>query len=76
MAKQNAWFGKAEYQIEIGGTLGSLHSEWLEGMTMRSEGAMTIITGSIPDQPALHGILARIRDLGMPLISIKRINSS
>ncbi len=75
MAKQNVWFGAAEYQITVRGSLGRQWSDWFEGMTVQSEGAMTTLTGIGLDQPALHGLLARIRDLGLPLISVKRVDS-
>ena len=72
MEKRNHWFGAAEYQIKVRGALGSQWSEWFAGMTVKAEGEMTIITGEILDQPALHGLLVRIRDLGLPLISVER----
>lgn len=75
MEKQNIWFGSARYQIKVRGKLGDQWSDWFEGMTVKSEGAETIIDGEILDQPALHGILMRIRDLGLPLISIERVSS-
>ncbi len=76
MEKQNNWQGTAIYQIKVIGSLGKLWSEWFSGMTVKSEGKMTIITGEISDQPALHGLLTRIRDLGLPLISVERMEST
>jgi len=76
MAKQNAWFGAAVYQIKVRGKLGSNWSDWFDGISIKAEGAVTTITGDIPDQSALHGLLARIRDLGLPLISVERIESN
>ena len=75
MAEQKTWFGPAEYRIKVKGKLGNQWSEWFEGMTIKTEGAMTVIMGEILDQPALYGILVRIRDLGLPLISVERIES-
>jgi len=72
MAKKEVWHGPAGYQIEVRGNLGSQWSDWFAGMTIQSEGAVTTITGIVLDQPALHGLLVRIRDLGLPLISVKR----
>ncbi len=44
-------------------------------MTIESEGGVTTITGEVADQAALHGLLIRVRDLGLPLISVKRVES-
>ena len=73
MTEQKFWFGAAQYQIIVRGKLGSQWSDWFEGMTVESKDAMTIITGEILDQPALHALLVRIRDLGLPLISVERV---
>jgi ABC-2 type transport system ATP-binding protein len=61
------------YQIKVKGHLHSQWIDWFEGMTVTSEGGETTITGSVADQAALHGLLVRIRDLGLPLLSITRI---
>ena len=69
------------YEIKIKGLLDEHWNQWFEGMTIKSvengvSGQMcTVITGVIPDQPALHGLLAKIRDLNLTLISVHRINS-
>ena len=69
------------YEIKIKGLLDEHWNQWFEGMTLKSvengeSGQMcTLITGPISDQPALHGLLAKIRDLNLPLISIYGINS-
>jgi hypothetical protein len=75
MAKQNFWYGAAQYRIKVRGALGDQWSDWFDGMCIRSEGALTTIKGSITDQSALYGMLARIRDLGLPLISVERVES-
>ena len=75
MAKQNFWQGPADYQIKIKGRLGSQWSDWFGGVTIESDGELTILTVKRLDQPALHGLLVRIRDIGLPLISIKRVVS-
>jgi hypothetical protein len=72
MAKHNAWHGPADYQIKVKGRLGSQWSDWFGGMAVESEGAVTTLTGRVSDQSALHGLLIRVRDLGLPLISVKR----
>jgi len=61
------------YQIKIKGRLGSGWEDWFEGMTMTYKNGITTLTGSVTDQSALHGLLIRIRDLGLYLISINRI---
>jgi len=73
MAIRNAWYGPADYQIKVKGCLESQWSDWFEGMTVEPEGAVTTIKGKALDQSALHGLLVRIRDLGLPLISVKRV---
>ena len=75
MATQKDWHGAAGYKIKVKGKLGSQWSDWFEGMVVTSERSITTITGKVPDQPALHGLLIRIRDLGLPLISIERFES-
>jgi hypothetical protein len=58
------------YQIRIKGHLGPRWSEWFEGLTITPEGdGETLLTGPVADQAALHGLLRKVRDLGMPLIS-------
>lgn len=69
------------YEIKIKGVLDDHWSHWFEGMNFKQVengeiGQMcTLITGPIADQPALHGLLAKIRDLNLTLISVYRINS-
>ena len=75
MPNSKGWHGPADYQIIVKGQLGSRWSDWFEGMTIEAEGAVTIIKGNVLDQSALHGLLVRIRDLGLPLISVKRVES-
>ena len=62
------------YQIRIKGHLGSQWSDWFEGLTITlEENGETLLTGPVVDQAALHGLLKRVRDLGMPLLSVNRI---
>jgi hypothetical protein len=61
------------YQIRIKGHLDSQWTEWFEGLTITLEAnGDTILTGSVVDQSALHSLLKKIRDLGMPLVSVNR----
>ncbi len=75
METQRVWHGAADYQIKVKGKLGNQWSEWFEGMTVTYEGAVTTISGRVVDQPAWHGLFVRIRDLGLPLISVERLES-
>ncbi len=75
MTKQQAWYGPAHYQIKVKGRLGSHWSDWFEGMAIFYEEGVTTISGKVVDQAALHGLLIRIRDMGLQLISVYRIES-
>jgi len=61
------------YVIRLGGTL---HRRWearFDGLTVSHEAdGTTVLRGAVPDQAALHGLLARIRDLGIPLLAVSR----
>ena len=58
------------YQIRIRGHLSPRWTDWFEGMTITLEdNGETLLTGPVVDQAALHGLLRKVRDLGMPLIS-------
>jgi hypothetical protein len=62
------------YEIRILGSLDPRWTEWFEGLTVTNTNAHeTILSGRIVDQAALHGVLARIRDLNLTLLSMKRI---
>ena len=64
------------YQMRIKGRLGRLWSEWFEGMTLTwDDDGDTLLTGPVVDQAALHGLLRRVRDLGMPLLSVTVVES-
>jgi hypothetical protein len=59
------------YEIKVQGHLEDYWSDWLGGLAIsRDAQGNTLLFGVVPDQAALHGILAQIRDLGLPLISI------
>jgi hypothetical protein len=66
----------AVYQIRIKGHLGNQWTGWFEGMTITLEdNGDTLLAGPVIDQAALHGLLKKVRDLGMPLISVSSIES-
>lgn len=63
------------YEIRVEGVLDQRWSDWFDGLQTTTEpGGITLIAGVVPDQAALHGLLARVRDLGLPLISVQRIH--
>ena len=65
------------YQIRIEGQLGQQWTDWFEGLSItQEEGSTTLLTGPIVDQSALHGLLKKVRDLGMPLISVNRMETN
>ncbi|MEI7849940.1 MAG: hypothetical protein WCK35_29370 [Chloroflexota bacterium] len=65
------------YQIRIKGQLGNQWTDWFEGLTITlEEDGNTLLTGPVVDQAALHGLLKKVRDLGMPLLSVNRVNPS
>ena len=62
------------YQIRIKGHLGSQWTDWFEGLTITLEdNGDTLLTGPVIDQAALHGLLRKVRDLGMPLVSVSPV---
>ena len=62
------------YQIVVKGHLDSEWSDWFDGLTITMvDNGETILSGPIVDQTALHGVLIKIRDLGLPLLSLVRI---
>lgn len=63
------------YEIRLQGRLDERWSTWFDGLdlTISPDGVLTVLRGHVVDQSALHGLLARLRDLGLPLISVTRV---
>jgi hypothetical protein len=62
------------YKIRIKGHLDQQWTEWFEGLTITLEdNGDTLLTGHVVDQAALHGLLRKVRDLGMPLLSVDSV---
>ena len=65
----------ARYEIRVEGVLGREWTAWFDGLQVASEGTGTVISGLVSDQSALYGLLNRIRDLGLCLVSVQRTGS-
>jgi len=64
------------YQIRIKGHLGPQWTDWFEGLTITLEdNGETLLTGPVIDQAALHGVLKKVRDVAMPLLSVVCVTS-
>ena len=64
----------AYYEIRLKGHLDDRWAEWFEGLTITQEdNGDTLLTGPVIDQAALHGLLKKVRDLGLPLLSVSPI---
>jgi hypothetical protein len=62
------------YQIRVKGRLGPQWTDWFAGLTITpGDNGDTLLTGPVVDQAALHGLLRRVRDLGLPLLSVIRL---
>jgi hypothetical protein len=67
----------AIYEIKVQGNLDAKWSDWFDGFTISQQvDDETLLTGHVIDQPALHGLLAKIRDLGLPLLSVERVDDT
>ena len=63
------------YELRVKGVLDSRWSAWFDGLRITSDQpGQTTFTGPVADQAALHGLLAKVRDLGLPLLSVRRLD--
>ncbi len=66
----------ARYEIRVEGVLGRRWAAWFGNLQIENDERQTIISGSFTDQAALHGVLAKVRDLGLCLVSIRRLDEA
>lgn len=65
-----------QYEIRVTGHLDPRWEAWFDGLSLsRADDGTTVIRGAIVDQSALHGVLQKLRDLGIPLISVAQLRS-
>ena len=68
--------GPGRYEIRIKGHLASRWATWFEPMTLTAESdGTTVLEGPVADQAALHGLLHKVRDTGLPLLSVTRLDT-
>jgi hypothetical protein len=66
---------EAKYRIRVQGTLPPQWSAWFEGLSISHEAPHdTILVGKVADQAALYGVISRVRDLGLTLVAIERVD--
>ena len=64
------------YEIRVKGHLDSRWASWFDGLSLTNSGdGTTVIHGLVVDQSALHGLLRKVRDVGLPLVSVTRVES-
>jgi hypothetical protein len=63
----------ARYEVRVDGVLDGRWSDWFQGLRIQNQGGETLLSGTLPDQPALHGILDKVCDLGISVITVRRI---
>ena len=64
----------ARYEIRVGGVLDARWAAWFGCLQIENDGRETVVSGSFADQAALHGVLAKVRDLGLTLIAVHRLD--
>jgi hypothetical protein len=67
--------GSGRYEIRIRGYLDTRWGEWFDGLSLTHEcGGTTLLSGMVVDQAALYGVLRKVRDLGLPLVSVRAVD--
>ena len=64
----------ATYEIRVEGVLDRQWTAWFEGLAIDSDDSQTVISGPVTDQAALHGLLNRVCDLGLVIVSVRRLD--
>ena len=64
----------SRYEIRVKGILDGRWAAWFEDLQVTSDGEETVISGPVADQAALHGVLTKVRDLGLFLISVRHLD--
>jgi hypothetical protein len=64
----------ASYEVRIEGALDARWSEWFEGLELETVGEETILSGALRDRSALYGVLDKVRDLGLSVITVRRLS--
>jgi len=64
----------ADYEIRVEGVLDRQWTAWFEGLEIDSDDSQTVISGPVADQAALHGLLNRVFDLGLVIVSVRRLD--
>ena len=75
-ASQGGRHEAGQYEIRLQGHLEPRWAAWFEGMTLSREAeGITLIRGAVVDQAALHGLLQKVRDVGLPLVSVRNVTT-
>ena len=75
-ASQGRRHEAGHYEIRLQGHLEPRWAAWFEGLTLTREGeGITLIRGPVVDQAALHGLLQKVRDVGLPLVSVRNLTT-
>ncbi|NLC14542.1 MAG: hypothetical protein GX768_10940 [Chloroflexi bacterium] len=72
MTNRELYESPSFYRIQVKGSLNESWSDWFDGFTVSQEDGKTLLVGQVIDQAALLGILAKINDLGLVILSVKR----
>ena len=74
-ASTSSWHEAGVYEIRLAGHLDNRWSDWFDGLTLTHDpDGTTVVRGPVVDQAALHGLLQKVRDLGLPLVSVLHVD--